>query len=68
MGEERLEAIHQVFNEYSRILAPMRDKGELLAVGLKREAALKAAGICTIPRKRKWKNRNPKFSKKQLLD
>ena len=46
----------------------MRDKGELLAVCLKREAAIKAAGVCTIPRKRKWKNRNPKFSKKQLLD
>ena len=68
VGEERLEAAHQVYNTHSRILAPMRNKGEMLVVALKREATLKAVGNCSIPTPRKFLKRDPKFVKKKKLD
>ena len=57
----RIEAIHQVYNTYSRILAPMRHKGEMLVVCMKREAIIKRVGNCTIANPRNFKNRNVKF-------
>ena len=57
----RIEAIHQVYNTYSRILAPMRHKGDMLVVCMKRDAIMKRVGNCTIATPRKFKNRNAKF-------
>ena len=55
LGEERIENLHQVFNTYGRILAPMRHKGEMVVVALRREAIFRVVGNCTIPTPRKRK-------------
>ena len=60
VGEERLEAAHQVCNRHERVLAPIRDKGRVGVLTLKRIKVLKAAkkktGGLSDPNKRKWKN------------
>jgi hypothetical protein len=69
VGEERVEALHQTYNVYARIYAPMRKRGEALVRAMKSEKIMKAVGNVSKPRKRVWKNRDPKFlPKKQRLE
>ena len=64
VGEERLEAAHQIYNAHGHILAPMRNKGDMLVLAMKREAMLREVGNCSIPTPRKFLKRDPKFVKK----
>ena len=67
VGEERVEAKHQVFNKHERTLAPVRDKGKVAVLSMRRIKALDAAkqktGGLSKPKKRKWKDEEARIKK-----
>ena len=67
VGEERVEAKHQVFNKHERTLAPVRDKGKVAVLSMRRIKALDAAkqktGGLSNPKKRMWKDQEARIKK-----
>ena len=71
LAEERIEALHQTFNRFDRVLACIPNKGKADVIAMKRVRALKVAkakvGNISMPRKRIWKNikkRQERYRKK----
>ena len=71
-GEERIEALHQVYNRFGRTFASMRHKGEAAAKAMKNQRVLqesqKIAGRLLEPTPRVFKNpaaREEKFGRKR---
>ena len=67
VGEERIEAKHQIFNRHERVLAPVRDKGKVAVLTMRRVKALhvakKKTGGLSDPKKRKWKDEEARKKK-----
>ena len=67
VGEERIEAKHQTYNRHERVLAPVRDKGKVAVLTMRRVKALhmskKKTGGLSDPKKRKWKDEEERKKK-----
>jgi hypothetical protein len=61
LGEQRLEALHQVFNAFDRVLVCQRHKGKAYALSMKRvhshQVGVRKVGHLSRPRPRKFKKR-----------
>ena len=61
LGEQRLEALHQVFNAFDRVLVCQRHKGKTYALAMKRvhahQVGVRKVGHLSRPRPRKFTKR-----------
>ena len=62
LGEQRIEALHQIFNVFDRVMACQRHKGKAWALAMRRLHSLQVGrekvGHLASPKKRNFKNRH----------